>query len=394
MSLVWVSNRNLLGRIGRTAGLTLIVLILSFTVLSGSIISESLGSGEEKVEERLGADIMAVPQGSGYAEEGILVNGTASAFYMDSSVESEIASVRGVDKVSSQFFMTSVSDSDCCAYLVQIIGYDPDTDFTVTPWVSETYSSEGRDKLIVGANVNVTDGKLLLFGHEFEVGAKLAESGAGMDNTVFVTKDTVKDMIAYAGEQGYRVNADPDTQISVVLVELADGYTADSVRYAIQNTGTDVVTSSEVTSKITLQMGSLVGYVEVFEVTVFVMAFVILCILFSVTVDSRRSEFAVLRMVGATRAQVASVVIYESVAIAAVGALAGIVLSLAVMVPFSALIGDALGLPYVTPSLTALLPAVALSFAVSFVIGPLSATVSAYRLTKNDIQNLFREGER
>ena len=93
------------------------MLAIAFVLLTGTIVVDSLKAGETNVEKRLGADLMAVPAGSGYAEESILVNGTASSFYMPAEIESEIGAVTGVEKTSSQFYMTSISDADCCEFL-------------------------------------------------------------------------------------------------------------------------------------------------------------------------------------------------------------------------------------------------------------------------------------
>lgn len=394
MSLLSVSNRNLAGRPGRTAGLVVIVAALAFSLFTGAVLTESLEAGEQNVEDRLGADLMAVPLGSGYAEESILVNGIASTFYMDGSIEDSILGVSGVERVSSQIYMTSVSDADCCEFLVELIGYDPETDFTVSPWIAESYSSTvGDGQLVVGSNINVTDGAIRLFDHRFEVVSKLAESGTGMDNSVFMTKGTIGEMAGYARDLGFNVNADPDSQVSVVLVDVKDGYNEQQVSYRIQSLGADVVVSGDVTGEITMQMGSLIGYTEVFQITALILAVIVLATLFSIHAESRKREFAVLRMIGATRAGVAGSVLYESAVIGLAGALIGILLSAATVIPFSGAIGDALGLPYIT-STSDLLPYAVLSFVVAFVIGPLSASFSAARLLRSDSYELFREGER
>ncbi len=398
MGIIGVANKGLIGRPGRTFGIACIVMAISFAILTGSIVVDSLRMGEANVEERLGADLMAVPAGSGYAEEAILVNGAASSFFMPAELESEIGSVVGVERVSSQFYMTSISDADCCEFLVQLIAYDPETDFTVTPWISESYSSEiGLDQLVVGSNIKVGDGFIRLFDHRFEVVAKLAESGTGMDNSVFMIKETIRHMAGYASALGFVVDGDVNSEVSVVLVDVDPGYSTTQVANRIRSVGSgsevDVVSSEDVTSKITVQMGSLIGYVEAFELTIIAISVVILVSLFISNVASRRKDYAVLRMIGATRGHVVSMAVYESAVISALGASAGIVLSLALVLPLSGTIGGSLGMPYISPSLPSLVPDAAVAFAVAFAVGPLSSLAAAYRLSKSDPHALFREGD-
>ena len=398
MGIIRVSNKSLIDRPGRTLGIACIVMAVSFAILAGSIVVDSLRMGEANVEERLGADLMAVPAGSGYAEEAILVNGTASSFFMPAGLESEIGSVTGVKRVSSQFYMTSISDADCCEFLVQLIAYNPETDFTVTPWISKSYSSQvGVDQLVVGSNIKVGDGYIRLFDHRFEVVASLAESGTGMDNSVFMVKDTIRHMAEYASALGFVVDGNVDSEISVVLVDVDPGYSVTQVANRIRSVGSgsevDVLSSEDVTSKITAQMGSLTGYVEAFELMVVAISAVILAVLFANSVGSRRKDFAVLRMMGATRGHIVSMALYESAVVSVLGALAGIVLALAFVLPLSGIIGDSLGMPYISPSLASLVPAATVAFAVAFVIGPLSSLAAAFSLSRKDIHHLFREGE-
>lgn len=396
--IISFSNKNVIGNLGRTFGLACIVMILAFTFLTGSIIVESLRLGEANVEERLGADLMAVPAGSGYAQESILVNGTASSFYMPATLESEISAVMGVKRVSSQVYMTSISDSDCCEFLVQLIAYNPDTDFTIKPWIAESYSSEvGTDQLVVGSNIQVTAGHIRLFDHQFEVVARLAESGTGMDNSVFMVKETMRHMIAYAIALGFRSECDVDSDISVVLVDIDQDYSMSQMVRRIQSVGSgsdvDVVSSADVVSKMTMQMGSLIEFVEIFKYTIAAASVAVLATLFATTIISRKREFAMLRMIGATRGQVASAVVYESAAISFFGALAGIALSMSIVLPFSGTIGGFLGMPYMSPTVSSMIPDSVLAFLLAFAIGPLSSVVVAFKLSRNETYALMKEGE-
>ena len=120
----------------RTAALTVIALVLSAAVFGGEILIKSLQKGLASLEERLGADIIVLPEGAENKVdlENILLQGTPGYFYMDKSVADEIAAIDGISQLSTQYFLVS-ANAECCTAQVQIIGFDEHSDFTVKPWL-------------------------------------------------------------------------------------------------------------------------------------------------------------------------------------------------------------------------------------------------------------------
>ncbi|MGN0098293.1 MAG: ABC transporter permease, partial [Candidatus Methanomethylophilaceae archaeon] len=308
-----VSLKDLKGRPARTVGMVGVVAVLAFALLAGSLLNVSLNNGADAVELRLGADIMVVPLGYGDEEESVLISGEPSTFYMDRGIVDIVASTKGVEKYSPQLFLTSIPDADCCDFMVQIIGFDPETDFTITPWIAETYADEG---IIVGSEIYPSiypDGlKVTFFGHQFDVAAKLSPSGTGADTTVYMDMDTLREAIKYAEPTSEAGKVDPDTQVSTVLVKAADDYDLDLLVWNLKTNPVDIVRSSEVISDITGRMGSLIGFIDLFQVTIVFMAAVVLIALFSLYVFENRKEYAVLRMIGASRSSVSGLVLSEA----------------------------------------------------------------------------------
>jgi hypothetical protein len=60
---------------------------------------------------------------------------------MTADVANRIAQTDGIDRATQQLFI-STFDSEHCAALVQIIGYDPETDFVVAPWLKGSKVTE------------------------------------------------------------------------------------------------------------------------------------------------------------------------------------------------------------------------------------------------------------
>ena len=67
----------------RFAGTVVIVAVLCFSLLTGSIILASLKNGIRCLGERMGADLMIVPLGYEGSTEGILIKGEPGYFYLE-----------------------------------------------------------------------------------------------------------------------------------------------------------------------------------------------------------------------------------------------------------------------------------------------------------------------
>ena len=179
-----------------------------------------------------------------------------------------------------------------------------------------------------------------------------------------------------------------------MLIRAEPGYDPNAIAEDINFSGlnVDVIKSDAVVAGLTQQMGHLVGYIKVFEVMLWILAVVVLGVLFSVSINERKKEFAIFRMMGATRIKLLSLVFAESSVISIAGALIGVLMALLFVIPFSNSIGSSLGLPYLVPPLSSILFLVLLSVSVSFAIGPLTAMWSARRIGRSEAHSAFMEG--
>ena len=228
------SVRNLSRKPGRTAALVILSLVLCFTVTAGSLIINGLRGGLVSLETRLGADIMVVPyQASTKADlKGMVLQGNPGYFYMDRSVTDKVSAMDGVGQISEQFFLATASAS-CCSYAVQIIGFEPETDFTIQPWVQSSFKGDlDYMEILVGNSLNAFPGDTLTFyGSDCKVAAKLEKTGTYLDTAVYANEETIKTLISSAKEKQIFDfgNVDPDAIVSCVLVNVADGYSVEEV---------------------------------------------------------------------------------------------------------------------------------------------------------------------
>jgi putative ABC transport system permease protein len=400
MSRKTLPLKNLLHKPFRTAALVLIAAFMTAALFGGSVAAASLQNGLESLEKRLGADIIVVPEEAEAKVEleNILLQGTPGYFYMDKSVQEKLAAVEGVELTSPQYFLVS-ANAECCSVQVQIMGFDEDTDFTIKPWLKETYSGTlGENEIIVGSSLSTQVGHTLkLYGVECKAVGKLDATGTGLDTAIYTTNETVRTLIRASQEKGIGVLAkqSPDDVISSVYIKVKDGYdiaeVAGNINLSID--GVEAVRTRSMITGTADRLSAISGGINAARLAVWVLAAVIMTAAFSVLAGVRRREFAILRTIGFSRRQLGAEVLSESGMICAAGIAAGLLLTSLTVFPFGRLIEQRTGLPYLSPGLISSSKFALLAAAAVLITGALSSAYSAYRLSRADTGNILREGD-
>lgn len=389
--------RNIAGRPARSAALIVLSLLMALTMICGTLTVSSLRTGLNALEARLGADIMTVPASALSKQnfENVIMQGSMGYFYMDKSYLDKAAAREGIEKISPQLFLASASSS-CCSVPLQIIGYDPETDFTVTPWIKRSAGGELKDlDVVVGNDLSVFVGNSITFyGVECHVAAKLDKTGTDLDTAVYTNMDTIKTLIRSSLELGMNdfADIDPDRVVSCILIKVADGYTVDEVLndLNLHVRRTKSFRTSDMVSGIAGSLDGVSGLIGALICAVWVLGLVILFLAFVMSVNGRKKEFAVLRVTGASRRKLSGIVMSEALMITLTGAVMGVLLGLLIVLPFNGVIEDSMGLPFLLPDAGSVVLFSVLALAVSAAAGAISAAYSAHRISGIDTGVILR----
>ncbi|MDR1728142.1 MAG: FtsX-like permease family protein [Acidobacteriota bacterium] len=393
--LAW---ENIRSRPFRSLCLMLAAAVVGCSLFGGSVLVIGLERGLRSVGERFGADLMVVPAGAARKAEAILLGGDPGYFHFDGGVADKIARMDGVERVSPQLFMTSLS-ADCCDALVQLVAFDPATDFVVQPWLARSLGSGLRDgEMVAGNNILVRpDRTVRLFGRRYPVAAKLARTSTGFDTSLFMSRATARQVVAaaQAEELDSPIDPVPEGAVSAVMVKVAEGHTPVYVAWRIRrdNPGVDVIVSQSVVSAISGSLRKFTGRVRDLSCAIWLAAALILAALFAGSANGRKKEFALLRVLGATKGRLAALVLCESALVCAAGGALGVALAALAVFPFNAYIGVKLQLPMLTPAPEAVAALVVASFAATAALGPLAAGFAAVKAGASDPCLTLREGE-
>ena len=391
--------KNMRRRPVRTAAMILIAAFLAFSVFAGTMIVTSLQNGLRSYESRLGADVVVVPyEARMHGQfESILLQGIPGMFSMKQADYEKICATQGVEKSAPQFYLASASAS-CCSVSVQIIGFDPEKDFTVQPWIRESYSDTlGTGDVIVGSKLTIPASRTLtFFNTTCTAVAQLEETGTGLDTAVYANMDTIRQIIQNAQEIGFKSfdGVDPDHAVSAVMIKVKDGYTPEQVTGDINLhvKHVEAAQSASMFSGIAGGLSNVAGIIRILIVMIWLLAIVVLAVVFAMISHERAKEFAVLRVLGASRGMLSRLLLTESAVISAIGSVCGVIVAGLAIIPFRSLISAKLELPYLMPGAGKIALFAAGSLLVSILAGSLTAAASASRVSRQDAAFILRDG--
>lgn len=377
----------------------ILAALLAFSVFAGGFTVISLRNGLDSYQKRLGADIVVTPnaaKGHGTVDD-ILLQGVTGNYYMSQKEIDKIAAAEGVAAVSQQFFLTSAKAS-CCSTRVQIIGFDPETDFTVLPWIAESRSGGcPPGEVVVGANINVpADRTVTFYGQDYPVAAQLESTGTGLDAAVYADRETVVGMAKSAArllETSPFQGVDIATAASAVLIKVAEGVDVQTVAddINIHVTKVQATPARSMVSGIAQGLQGVSGVIGVLIGAVWALALIVLIVVFALLSNERKKEFAVLRAVGASRRVLTRVMACEAALVSGVGALVGAGLALLVSIPLSGTLKNALSLPFLRPGAGVIVILFIGALILSVLAGLLTAGASARKITGGETGLLLRE---
>ena len=397
MELIRLALKNIRGSGFRSIAIFLAVMSVAGFLLVTTLIIAGARYSLDSGLERLGADILVVPEGAEIKIETALLMGKPVDAWMPRENIQKVANIPGVEAVSPQIYLSSMFDSPCCAVSEMfIVVYDPETDFTIAPWLEKNLGrSLAKGEVIGGNYIFVPEGSqyIRLYGYDTDLVGNLEPTGTGMDQTLFMTLDTAVAMAESSRTTALMtLNIDPDV-ISTIMVKVAPE--VDTHRVALQiredTDGMVPVESPNLFGTFRNQMNGLLWGFFAITVIVWVVTMILIGILFSTVANERRREMAVLRAVGATRNFIFRSVLTEASLLGLGGAVIGIAFAASSLYIFKDMIAGSLKMPFLFPSIPSFISLFSAGVALAIVSIALSALIPALRLSRQELAIAMRE---
>ena len=348
--------------------------------------------------ERLGADITVVPvEKKAEAEEAFLLGTPVKDAWMPEDNLDEIARLEGVEQVSPQLYLQSLTGAACCAaWELFIIAIDPETDFTVQPWLTEKLGMPlGLTEVVGGQFIFVPEETniLMLYGVDLDLIANLEPTGTGLDQTAFISFETAQFMARESITKAMMPLEIPEGKISAIQVKVQPGYSVDDVasRITQEIPGIYAITSLGITRTVQHQTAGLFRALWTTMIIIWAVASLLMGLVFFMMVNERRREIGTLRALGASSRFILRLFLTES----AILALGGGIVGVAVATMFVRFFGQFLTLtteaPLLVPPLASLMGFVMACLGLALVVALPALVYPAIRASRIDPAEAMRE---
>ncbi|MDR3177046.1 MAG: ABC transporter permease [Desulfovibrio sp.] len=377
------------------------IVLACATLFPAAILSKGIQDTLQTSRERMGADIVAVPAQSREEALAALISGEPTTFYMPSSLEAQVRQIPGVKRTCAQVYLRSL-DAACCVVQVTLIGYDPERDFTIAPWVlQKTGERQRNNQIIVGAKVisavvgtpaKAIGQRLIFMGKPFTVASILEPTGLGADYTVFLTMETAYRLVRESPLYPVPIRQD---QVSTILVQVEEGTDPAAVAEDIERNVPEVkaLTSGRLTRFFSLRLQGLADALLLAGGIFGFLAAGLVGSLFALSVRQRMRELGLFRAMGAGRGVVFRLIILEAACIAGIGGAIGVLIGACATYFSKDLITGMIGNVYVWPGNRDFLAIVLLIMAASLITGILGGLYPALRISRLEPYEAIRRGE-
>jgi putative ABC transport system permease protein len=397
MRLIRLALKNIRGSGFRSVAIFLCVMGIAGFLLSTTIIIKGSQNSLDSGIKRLGADIIVVPVGAEVKVETALLMGKPTSVWMPAANLKTIEAIPGVAQVSPQIFLASLYGASCCAVSEMfMVVYDPQTDFAITPWLKRNLGRPlAKGEVLGGSYIFVPPGEkgIKLYGYYTTLKGNLEATGTGIDQTMFMTIDTAREMAQSSLTSAVVPLEIPSNSISAIMVKTQPG--TDAHRVALQilkdTTGMYPIESPDLFGTFRNQMNGLLWGFFVLTIGIWALAAIMMGVNFSMATNERRREMAVLRAVGATPGFIFRLVLTEAGILAAGGALIGIAAAAASIFTMKDAIATSMKMPFLFPSLPSFAGLLGAGVALAVVTVGLAALVPAYRISRQELAIAIRE---
>ncbi len=378
-----------------------VATILTFAVVTGSLLSAYflVGGAENSAQagmNRLGADLMVVPEEFQGVTDAIILSGHPSTFFFNATALDGVKNVPNVEKVAPQTYIATLNYA-CCSFPTQMVAFNSTHDFTIQPWLqSELGRPLEKDEIILGnAYIGGAVGlHVIFYGHDFTIAGILEPTGTGVDQSVFIQDTDAYAMAIDSKTLAWKELDLKPGQISNVLVKIAPGADAEQVAADIEAAvpGVSVITSNYLARKINEQLAGTVGSLYLTAAAITLVSVPLVATVSTMVANERKREIGLMRAMGANQRMVFGLVLVEALILAGLGTLIGASVSATVILVSKDFITTSLGIPFLWPSILTLAGQVMLVALAAVAIGGLASLYPALKASKMEPYDAIKSG--
>ncbi len=397
MNLARLALRNITGSAFRSWVVVLCALLAASFTLAITLVLRGAETSLRLALDRLGADIIVVPEGTADKVESALLMGIPVKVWMPQANLEKVRAVSGVEKVSPQLYLSTLTGASCCSVSdMFLVAYDPASDFTVEPWLEKQIGSRLRLGEAVGGTYVFTpqgEQNIKVYGYFVTLKANMEPTGTGLDQSMFLTFETARDIARLSKTMAEQPLEIPPDSVSAILVRVAPDQDPAQVALEIMHAVPEVtpITSANLFQSYRKQITVLLRGILAVMVVTLAVSVLLIGLVFSMAANERRRELGVLRAIGATRGFVFQSLLVEAGFLALAGGGMGAFLTILGVVLFRNLLVQTMGIPFLLPAPLPLLAQVAAGLGLALASVTVAALLPAHRISRMDPAVAMRE---
>jgi len=383
---------------GRNLATIFCFAFIAANIFSGQFLIAGASGGVERGVTRMGADHLVVPsqymvflRGAGPNNTIAIVMAEPSNYRIKATIMEKIRNVPGVSAMSPQLYVSTLNLPELSPAPVDIYGIDPETDFTVSPWLQKPLDNPLKPgEVIVGHEVvGDVSTKISVARQTYTIAGRLDPTQSSIDRTIFLRLD---DAYALAATKGIVPLSAPRIvpgDVNAVLIRDSNGEDRDVVGTRIKrlfSSSPDYKYVSVIGRHFTLDpvaediqaIPSLLSLISAFVV---IIALPLIALIAAMVAHERQREIGLLKSMGAKRNIVFFLVIAESLVLAVIGGIIGVGVSISALFLMNAqgVLNSALQVSFRMPPLMEIGSMAGLALLVVMVIGSVASLWPAYQ---------------
>jgi putative ABC transport system permease protein len=356
----------------------------------------------------MGADSMVVPAQyevfiKGYQMGPAAVNGIVrvepSNFRVSNEIMDKIRNVPGISDMSPQLFVVTHAIPELSSSPIDIYGIDPDTDFTIRPWLHQPLEKAlGPNEVIVGSDIaGEPSSQIVVSCQLYTIAGKLDPTQSPVDHSIFLRMDDAYVLAAYEANVSPSFSPVGKGTVSAVLVKAVPEADPEMVSARIQqpfpSSYIRVIGRNFALEPVSQEVSGLPNLLNMISGVVVLASLPLIALIAAMVAHERQREIGLLMAMGAKRKIIFSLVMAESLVLAAIGGIVGVGVCL---FTFSLLnsqefLNGALKIIFVTPQLTRISQMTGLALLVVIFIGSISSLWPAYQSSRMNPYDAIRK---
>ncbi|MBF0553019.1 MAG: FtsX-like permease family protein [Nitrospirae bacterium] len=398
-SLSTLAYKNIRRKFFRSMAISAAVMVVAATLFSVTTVMDSVETSLTRGTRRLGADVMVVPANSESKAMASLLAGEPSTFYMDRGIEEKIRKIEGVKKVAGQLYLKTSRYKCCDTGDMFIVGFEPEHDFTIAPWLAEALKKPLAPKeAIMGRSITayIPGSSFQIYSELITVVGMLEATGMPfIDNALYLPIESFRGMVETTDNGTVNVFDKLNNEISTILVQTDPAYAPRRVAIFIESQieGVKAIVSEDVAASVRKQLFMLLRSILSISVILWIMSILLISVVFSMIVNERQRELGLLRALGAKRTDIFKLIISEAAVLSMAGGVIGIGIGGLFLYLFREPIKAALNVPYMWPQPINLVLLVLICLFLSFLTGTLAALYPAVKSMRMEPYAAIRGGE-